>query len=253
MYNIQLENITLIKNERKLLDNISVHFPMGKTSVVIGPSGCGKSTLLKVAAGLIPVDSGKILLNGQNLVKMNSSELLGFRKNSSFVFQDAALWSNQSVFQNISLPLRLHFPELDEKTQADKITEMLKLVGYTDSIHLRPAQLSNGERKMVSLARALIISPSLLYLDNPLVLVDPSVAKKMRKLIERLHNSDRTIIANFSSVNMIKSIADYLVIMKDGKLIETGTVDKVLGSSFTDTKFILDSLLNHQENHPDIS
>ncbi|MCF6335800.1 MAG: ATP-binding cassette domain-containing protein [Spirochaetales bacterium] len=245
MYDIQLQNITLIKNGRKLLDDVEIHFPKGKTTVIIGPSGCGKSTLLKVTAGLIPIDSGEIIINNLNLAKMNSSELMHFRKESSFVFQDAALWSNQSVFQNISLPLSVHFPELDDKTQTKRINEILELVGYTASIHLRPAQLSNGERKMVSLARALIISPSLLYMDNPLVLVDPSVAKKMERLIDDLHKSETTIIANFSSVKLINSIADYLVIMKDGKLVETGTMESIRNSSIPDTRFILNSLLNH--------
>lgn len=243
MYNVYLKDITLIKNQRRILSNINVHFPKGKTSVIIGPSGCGKSTILKVAAALIPVDSGKILINEKNLIKMKPLELLGFRKKSSFVFQDAALWANQSVYQNMSLPLRLHFPELSSKKQDDMIIEMLKLVGYTDSIQLRPAELSNGERKMISLGRALITSPQLIYLDNPFVLVDPSVAKKMIKLITDLHNKEKTIIANFSSALLIHKIADYLFIMEDGKLVESGTKEQILNSNNSTTKSIINSLL----------
>ncbi|MCK5674170.1 MAG: ATP-binding cassette domain-containing protein, partial [Spirochaetales bacterium] len=170
MYDIILKNITLIKNERKILADIDTHFPKGKTTVVIGPSGCGKSTLLKVAAALIPFDSGEMLVDDKKVRKMSPSVLLEFRKNSSFVFQDAALWANKSVYQNMSLPLKHHFPEMDNQTHDNKIMEMLKMVGYTDSIDLRPAAISNGERKMVSLARALITSPDLIYMDNPLVL-----------------------------------------------------------------------------------
>ena len=248
MYDIYLKDITLIKNERKILADVDVHFPKGKTSVIIGPSGCGKSTLLKVAAALIPIDSGKILVDDKNLKKMSPSKLLEFRKNSSFVFQDAALWANKSVYQNMSLPLKLHFPEMNNKTHDDRIMEMLDLVGYTDSIHLRPAALSNGERKMVSLARALITSPGLIYMDNPLVLVDPSVAKKMRKLIQDLHDTEATIIANFSSPDLINGMADYLTIMKDGKLIETGTAESVRTSTNPVTSAIIDSLLNHNQD-----
>ena len=243
MYNVYLKDITLIKNQRKILSNIDAHFPKGKTSVIIGPSGCGKSTVLKVAAALIPVDSGKILVNDRNLIKMKAPELLKFRKKSSFVFQDAALWSNQSVYQNMSLPLRLHFPELGSKKHNEKIIEMLKLVGYTDSIQLRPAELSNGERKMISLGRALITSPELIYLDNPFVLVDPSVAKKMKKLIMDLHNKEMTIIANFSSASLIHKITDYLFVMEDGKLIESGTKEQILNSNNGTTNSIINSLL----------
>lgn len=244
MYDIYLKNITLIKNERKILTDIDVHFPKGKTTVVIGPSGCGKSTLLKVAAALIPCDSGVILVDDKKLRKMSQSVLLNFRKNSSFVFQDAALWANKSVYQNISLPLKLHFPEMNNKVHDDKIIEMLEMVGYTDSIHLRPAAISSGETKMVSLARALITSPGLIYMDNPLVLVDPSVAKKMRKLILDLHDTEATIIANFSSPELIKQMADYLIVIKDGKLIETGTFESVSNSIDSVTSSIIDSLLN---------
>ncbi|MCK5199830.1 MAG: ATP-binding cassette domain-containing protein, partial [Spirochaetales bacterium] len=93
MYDIYLEDITLIKNERKILADVNVHFPKGETTVIIGPSGCGKSTLLKVADSLIPVDYGNIFVDDKNLRKMNTARLLEFRKNSSFVFQDAALWA----------------------------------------------------------------------------------------------------------------------------------------------------------------
>ena len=243
MYDVYLKDITLIKNQRRILSNIDVHFPKGKTSIIIGPSGCGKSTVLKVAAGLIPADFGKILVNDKNLIKMKSQELLEFRKKSSFVFQDAALWANQSVYQNMSLPLRLHFPGLGTKKHDKKIIEMLNLVGYTDSIQLRPAELSNGERKMISLGRALITSPELIYLDNPFALVDPSVAKKMKSLIMDLHKKERTIIANFSSASLIHKIADFLFILKDGELIETGTKEQILNSKNSTTNSIINSLL----------
>ncbi len=245
MYDINLKDITLIKNERKILDNINVYFPKGKTSVVLGPSGCGKSTLLKVASALIPIDSGEILVNDKNLLKMTAQSILKFRKNSSFVFQDAALWANKSVYQNMSLPLKLHFPDMKNNIHDDKINKMLNLVGYTDSITLIPAALSNGERKMVSLARALITSPDLIYMDNPLVLVDPSVAKKMKKLIIELHETDATILGNFSSPKFINQIADYLVVMKDGKIVETGTVESVYSSKNPVTSSIINSLLHH--------
>ena len=247
MYDIFLRDITLIKNERKILSEITVHFPKGKTTVVIGPSGCGKSTLLKVAAALIPADEGSVLADDQDLRKMNSSKLLSFRKNSGFVFQDAALWANESVYRNLSLPLKLHFPEMDDIHHDESIKEMLKKVGFTDSFKLRPAALSIGERKMVSLARALITSPGLIYMDNPLVLVDPSIAKKMKKLIVDLHNSKATIIANFFTSELINQIADYLVVMKDGRLIETGTLDTVKRSTNPETSSIIESILNH--NH----
>jgi phospholipid/cholesterol/gamma-HCH transport system ATP-binding protein len=248
MYDIYLKDITLIKNQRKLLADINAHFPRNKTTVIIGPSGSGKSTLLKVAAALLPIDSGSVLLNDKNLKKLKSPDILEFRKNSSFVFQDAALWANESVYRNLILPLNLHYSGLSNKDKDQRIKEILEKVGYTDSLTLRPAALSNGEREMVSLARALITSPKLIYMDNPLVLADPAVAKKMKKLIVNLNKSEATIIANFSSASLINQIADYLYVMKDGKLVETGTKIDVLNSSNPLTISIIDSLLKHNPN-----
>ena len=248
MINIKLENVTFIRNNRRILDNVTLEFPAGKTSVVIGPSGCGKSTLLKIAAGLIPPSRGKVYVNGDNLLTMTKKQLLSFRKRSGFVFQDAALWANKSVYDNMSLPLQVHFPDMKAEEKDRKIRDMLDAVGYTDSILLRPAQLSNGERKMVSLARALVISPSLLYMDTPLTLVDPSVSAKMQRLILALHKSDNTIISNFSDPALTKRISDFTVVMKDGKVISTGTIEEITNNRDTDINTTVNAVLFSQSS-----
>lgn len=249
MVNIKLENVTFIRNNRRILDDVTLEFPAGKTSVVIGPSGCGKSTLLKIAAGLIPPSSGKVYVNGVNLLTMTKKQLLAFRKRSGFVFQDAALWANKSVYDNMSLPLQVHYPDMEADEKDNRIREMLNAVGYTDSILLRPAQLSNGERKMVSLARALVISPSLLYMDTPLTLVDPSVSAKMQRLILNLHTSDSTIIANFSDPALTKQISDFTVVMKDGRVISTGTIAEISSNKDKEISDTVSAVLYHQSDN----
>ncbi len=249
MISIKLENVTFIRNNRKIIDNISLEFPPGETSVIIGPSGCGKSTLLKITAGLIPPTSGKVYVDGVNLLAMNRTELLDFRKKSGFVFQDAALWANKSVYENMILPLQVHFPEMDADEKDKKIRSMLKAVGYTDSLLLRPAQLSNGERKMVSLARALVISPVLLYMDTPLSLVDPSVSAKMERLILDLHSSDNTIISNFTDPSLTKRISDFAAVMKDGRVISTGTIAEITDNKDSETRDTVSAVLYHQNSN----
>ncbi len=243
MHTVQLEHVTFIRNNRRILDDVTITFPPGKTSVVIGPSGCGKSTLLKVSAGLFPPTSGKVTVDGHNLLTLNKRQLKNFRRESSFVFQDAALWANKSVYDNVHLPLQIHFPQLSKNEMDTKILGILKEVGYTDSINLRPAQLSNGERKMVSLARALVTSPDLIYMDNPLILVDPSVLAKMRKLIVTLHDRKETVIANFSSVALTKQLTDFAAVMKDGKIIFSGSMEEVLACRKADAAEVIENII----------
>ncbi len=149
----------------------------------------------------------------------------------------------------MSLPLQVHFPGMKAEKKDKKIREMLDAVGYTDSILLRPAQLSNGERKMVSLARALVISPSLLYMDTPLTLVDPSVSAKMQRLILNLHKSDNTIISNFSDPALTKSISDFTVVMKDGKVISTGTIEEITNNADKEINSTVSAVLYHQSGN----
>ncbi len=243
MHTVTLKEVTFIRNNRKILNNITLEFPSGKTSVIIGLSGCGKSTLLKVAAGLFPPTSGTVLINGTNLLDMSRQQLKKFRMESSFVFQDAALWANKSVYENISLPLQVHYPDMSTDERNRKILSILKEVGYTDSITLLPAQLSNGERKMISLARALATSPSLIFLDNPLILVDPSVAAKMQKFIVTLHENRKTVIANFSSITLTKRLADYAAVMKDGKVIFSGKMEEVLACRNPEAMEIIEDII----------
>ncbi len=249
MHNIKLENVTFIRNNRKILNDITIDFPAGKTSVIIGPSGCGKSTLLKIAAGLFPPTSGKVYVNGENLLAMSKSRLLEFRKQSGFVFQDAALWANKSVYDNMALPLQVHFPEMGDAERDRKIRAMLGSVGYSDSLQLRPAQLSNGERKMVSLARAMVISPSLLYLDNPLILVDPAVLSKMQRLLLDMHKTNSTILGNFSDTSLTKKISDFVAVMKDGKILCRGTLEHITENPDPEVAEVVKAVLYHKNDN----
>ena len=243
MYSIRLEKVTFIRNNRKILNDISVSFPSGKTSSIIGPSGCGKSTLLKVAAGLIPPTSGKVYVDGKNLLTLNKKDLTDFRKHSGFIFQDAALWANKSVYENLDLPLRVNSPEIKVTNREMRILKILKDTGYTDSIHLRPAQLSNGERKMVSFARALVTGPNLVYMDNPVILVDPGASEKMQKLLLELHQSDKTILANFASIRITKQLTNFAVVMKEGKVLTTGTLGELEKSNNEEVRTTLEAII----------
>jgi len=133
----------------------------------MGPSGSGKSTLLKVAAGICVPDSGEVLVEGRSLLRMSDRRLLEFRRASGFMFQDAALWANKTIFENLALPLQIHRQDLAAASVRAEVLAALRRAGLEASAELRPAQMSMGENKIVSFLRAVVLRPALLFLDNP--------------------------------------------------------------------------------------
>ena len=164
---VKLENVNAVRDEVRILTDINVEFYHQKTTVIIGPSGCGKSSILKIAAGIVPPEGGNVYIDGKNVLKIPDRELVGLRKSHGFVFQDAALWANKTVAQNLSLPLQFHFQHISDKEIQRRVTETLRRTGYQDEEALKPDQLSAGERKMVSFARAIITEPQLIFFRRP--------------------------------------------------------------------------------------
>ena len=111
---IRLENIVLLSEGFEILRDVSLSFSEGRSTVILGPSGCGKSTLLKVAAGILMPDRGTVYIEGRNIITMSERDLKRFRRRNGFVFQDAALWANQSLYENLFMPVRFHCPRLSK-------------------------------------------------------------------------------------------------------------------------------------------
>jgi len=224
---LAMEHVSLYYGLRPVLKDVNLTISPHKTTVVLGPSGSGKSMLLKTLAGLFPVNHGAVRLNGGNILSLSEKEEREFRSKCSFVFQDAALWENRSVKQNVHFPLEVHYPDLSYEQRQKKVENCLEQVGYWDSMDYRPSQLSAGERKMVSFARALIINPDFLFLDDPLVGIDSSAAGKIIDIIKRSRHSGKTIVACFSDPELISMIADELIIVNKGSVLIHDTFDAV--------------------------
>jgi len=262
---ISLQHVTLISEDFAAIEDVSVDFRKGRSTVIMGPSGCGKSTLLKVAAGLLVPDRGRVFLEGRPLADLATRELLGFRQSSGFMFQDAALWANKSVCENLTLPAEYHLPERSADENRGRAAALLRSVGLEDSIDLRPAQLSMGERKLVSFLRAVVLEPALLFLDEPTTSIDHTSLKKMMKRIEELQEQGCTIIAVTHDAHLASMIATDLVVLKAGRLLEAADVgsvrrsanrevieilSQVLSEAATYDTDILDLLDDTGENHP---
>ncbi len=209
----------------------------------MGPSGCGKSTLLKVAAGLIPADAGSVLFNGRDIFQMSDRAMLDMRRINGFVFQDAALWENKSLFENLALPLQVHFPALSHHDLERRVMRALEHAGLTESAAERPAALSGGERKVAAFLRALVTEPSLLFLDEPTLSIDHAMSTRITALIREQKARGSTIMAVTHDAELTAQLADRLVVMDEGQVIASGDFDEVKMSHNARVRAILSQVL----------
>ena len=228
---IELKNISFSAQDRKIVRKVSVNFLKGKTTAIVGPSGSGKSTVLKLAAGLLTPDNGEIYYKGKNIAYMNRSENLEFRRECAFVFQDSALWANLNLFQILELPLKIHFPKMKKEERADRIKEVTMEVGYKKELDIRPARLSMGEQKLIAFARALLCNPSLLFLDEWIESLDENRAEGLINIVRQKQKEDATVIFVCHDMRIIMDLAEYVIIVVDGKVSLNETKENIVNDS----------------------
>ncbi|UCF96549.1 MAG: ATP-binding cassette domain-containing protein [Spirochaetaceae bacterium] len=241
---IELKSVTVHAQEHISLDEASASFPANRSTVIMGPSGSGKSMLLKVAAAIIPPDSGRVLLNGKNLQRLSQRELLEFRRSSGFMFQDAALWENKTIYENLALPIQFHFPHRGAEEIKQRIRELLEPMNLLDSLTLRPAALSAGEQKIVSFLRAIVLEPAILFLDEPTPSIDHQLLEKMLRTIRELKERGCTIIAVTHDAHLTAMIANHLVVLKDGRVLAAAAAAEVRRSASREVIDILSRVLS---------
>jgi phospholipid/cholesterol/gamma-HCH transport system ATP-binding protein len=240
---IMLDDVRLNLGGHDALRGISVSFPEGQSTVIMGPSGCGKTTLLKVAAGLIPPDTGKVLFNGRDLFLLSERSMKEMRQMNGFVFQDGALWENKTLFENIALPLQIHFPQLTARELERRVVRALERAGLEDSAAERPAALSGGEKKIASFLRALVVEPRLVFLDEPTLSIDHGMTERINQMIRELKARGSTIIAVTHDPELTATLADRLVVMDAGSVIASGSFDEVKRTTSTRARSILSQVL----------
>ncbi len=176
----------------EVLKNISFNVDIGETNAITGHSGSGKTTLLSLIAGLDTPDSGKILLDGDDLCVMKENQLSRYRAiKIGIIFQQFHLMPHLSARENISLPLEI----LKQKQISDRVDNMLEKVGLKNRQHHLPGQLSGGECQRVAIARALIIKPALLLADEPTGNLDIETGEKIAKLLfDLVEKENKTLI-----------------------------------------------------------
>jgi ABC-type multidrug transport system ATPase subunit len=215
---IELENVSLFAQNRRVVRDFSHQFEEGKATVLVGPSGCGKSTLLKLSAGLLVPTGGEVRFRGKNISTMSRKENLAFRREGAVVFQDSALWANQSLFQMLELPLRIHFPGMSKEERERRIEEVTSEVGYRKELSIRPSLLSMGEQKLIAFARALVCRPNLLFLDEWTESLDDRAAQRLVAIVKKLKEAGATIIFVSHNIHLMLNMADYFLMILGGRL-----------------------------------
>ncbi len=224
---IVLEGVSVGYGERIVLRDITTELPAGKISVILGGSGCGKSTLLRTLLDLVPVRSGRILIDGADLAAMPPDERMAMRRRLGVLFQDGALLGSLPLGQNVALPLREH-TTLDEDMIEDVVRMKLRLVGLEPFVQYFPRQLSGGMRKRAGLARAMALDPAILLCDEPTSGLDPITSADLDQLILELKATfPMTIVVVSHDLESLFTIADYVVVLDKGEMLFHGTLDEL--------------------------
>ncbi len=184
---IIFDNVRMGFEERDVLSGLSFQVAPRETKVVVGESGTGKTLTLKLAAGLLKPDSGRIEVLGKDITAMSELELLDFRRQVGFVFQEGALFDSLTVAENVAY--RLEEDGVDAGEADQRVREALRFVEMEDALAKLPSELSGGMRRRVSIARALVSRPPIVLYDSPTAGLDPVTAQTIITLILRLRDA----------------------------------------------------------------
>jgi phospholipid/cholesterol/gamma-HCH transport system ATP-binding protein len=220
---IEIRDLHYSINGRLIFDGLDLDIVRGRITAFMGPSGTGKTTLLRLITGQLKVDSGSIQVAGSNLCALSRSELYALRRRMGMLFQNGALLTDLSVFENVAFPLREH-TRLPERLVRDLVLTKLQAVGLRGAAELMPGELSGGMTRRVALARAIIMDPEILIYDEPFVGLDPISKGVVLRLIRRLNDAlGLTSIVVSHDVLEISSVADAVYLLSGGKVVAKGT------------------------------
>jgi phospholipid/cholesterol/gamma-HCH transport system ATP-binding protein len=213
---IEVKNIKKGFGGKIVIDGVSADMQPGQCNLIIGSSGSGKTVFMKCLVGLFQPDSGEILYNGENFTQMTVEEKKGIRKQIGMLFQGSALFSSMTVEENIIFPLDM-FTKLKYKQKIDRVNEVLERVNLKGANKKFPAELSGGMMKRVGIARAIVLNPKYLFVDEPNSGLDPQTSGLIDQLIKEITKEyNITTVVNTHDMNSVMEIGDHIIYMYQG-------------------------------------
>ena len=214
-----------------VLNNVSCQIKAGEITVLLGPSGTGKSVFIKHMVGLLKPDAGEVLVMGQDVPTLGTSELFSLRKRFGMLFQDGALFDSLDVGDNIAFPLRMH-TKMKEAEIRERVARTLASVGLPGIEAKFPSELSGGMRKRVAFARAIIMEPDIVLFDEPNSGLDPVMSAAIDELILRMQRElEMTFVVISHDIPSAFLIADTIGMLYQGNLIAFGPKEEVKHSN----------------------
>ncbi len=234
---IALNDITHSYGKQQVLHHLTLQVDKGQLTCLLGSSGCGKTTILRLMAGLEMPQQGEVIIDGKRVSSGGKIIVPPYQRNMGFIFQDLALWPHFTVYKNVAFGLR----ERKEEQVQEKVGEMLGFFGLQDHEEKYPHQLSGGQKQLVAIARSLVLNPRILLMDEPLANLDVKLKRKMLEHIRNLKkNFDLTVVYVTHDHKEAFAIADKVVVLNEGKIEETGTVEQIKKSENSFVKYFLE-------------
>ena len=218
---IELKNVTKIygkkKNQFVALNDVSLRIPTGVSVAILGKSGSGKSTLMHAISGLDRPQKGEVIIDGQDILKLKQKQVDEFRaRKIGFIFQSFFVQGNESVADNVSLPLEI--VKMPRGLRENKINEALKAVDLYEKRKNRAKDLSGGQKQRLAIARAIVGSPQIIFADEPTGNLDSETGAKVEELLFNYNKQEgATLIIVTHDVDLAKK-CDYQILIKDGKI-----------------------------------
>jgi phospholipid/cholesterol/gamma-HCH transport system ATP-binding protein len=248
---IEVDDLVMYYGNRKILKNVSMQVRNGEIMVIMGGSGSGKSTLLRQLMVLERPHAGTVKILNQDVGRMSPQKLYDLRKRLGVAFQGGALFSSMSVGENIMLPLQEH-TQLDPATMQIMTRLKLELVNLAGFENLMPSELSGGMIKRAAVARAIIMDPKILYMDEPSAGLDPVVSSSLDELILRLRDAmGMTIVVVTHELESTFKIADRVTVLDKGEILFIGTVEELRNHSNERIQNLLHRRSDDEMHDPD--
>jgi ABC-type Fe3+/spermidine/putrescine transport system ATPase subunit len=220
MVEVRVENVRKTYGKVEALKGASLRFASGAMTAILGPSGCGKTTLLRSIAGFIQVDAGRIFFGGDEVTQLPPQ-----RRGTAMVFQNYALWPHMTIFENVAYGLKLQkVPAAEIRRRVLQVLELVEIANLSEVETRKPAALSGGQQQRVALARALVVEPKVLLMDEPLSNLDAKVRQRLRAELRGLQKRvGITAIYVTHDQEEALALADTVVLMDQGRIVQTGT------------------------------